>query len=127
MIAEEFTYTTIYQGWRNSLLRNRSGPLAHSEWLIRYSGHYRLDERQITARHPAGTKIFSSPKTSWPALRITQRMPGAGRGGAVSLAVEKPQRKVHHPPACNTENRNAWIYTSSPLYAFMESTGIFYL
>lgn len=34
------------------------------------------------------------------------------------------QRKVHHTPACNTENRNAWIYTSSPLYAFMACTGL---
>ena len=30
-------------------------------WLIRYSGHYRLDERQIIARQPAGTNniLFS--------------------------------------------------------------------
>jgi len=47
--------------------------------------------------------------------------------GGISPAVEQPQRKVHHTPACNTENRNAWIYTSSPLYAFMESTGLFLL
>ena len=46
---------------------------------------------------------------------------------AVSPAVEQPQRKVHHTLACNTENRNAWISTSSPLYAFVESTGLFLL
>jgi hypothetical protein len=40
--------------------------------------------------------------------------------GAVSLRVKRPGRKADHSPPSSAEVKNAWSYTSTPQYVFME-------
>jgi hypothetical protein len=38
---------------------------------------------------------------------------------SVSLGVKQPGREAHCSPPTSAEIKNAWIYTSTPLYVFM--------
>jgi len=35
-----------------------------------------------------------------------------------SLGAKRPGRKADHSPPCSAEVKNAWVYTSTPLYTF---------
>jgi hypothetical protein len=39
--------------------------------------------------------------------------------GALSLGVKRPGRETDHSPPSSAEVKNAWLYTSTPQYAFM--------
>jgi hypothetical protein len=39
--------------------------------------------------------------------------------GALSLGVKRPRCEADHSPPPSAEDKNAWIYTSTPQYAFM--------
>jgi hypothetical protein len=39
--------------------------------------------------------------------------------GALSLGVKRPEHEVDHSPPSSAEVKNAWSYTSIPLYVFM--------
>jgi hypothetical protein len=39
--------------------------------------------------------------------------------GTLSLGVKRPRRVADHSPLSSAEVKNAWIYTSTPQYAFM--------
>jgi hypothetical protein len=38
---------------------------------------------------------------------------------ALSPGVKRPGREVDHSPTISAEVKKMWIYTSTPLYAFM--------
>jgi hypothetical protein len=40
--------------------------------------------------------------------------------GALSLGVKRPVREADHSPPSSAEVKNAWRYTSTPQYVFME-------
>jgi hypothetical protein len=40
--------------------------------------------------------------------------------GTLSLGVKRPRREADHTPPSSTEVNNAWSYTSTPLYVYME-------
>jgi hypothetical protein len=42
------------------------------------------------------------------------------QGGGISLGVKQPGREADHSPPFSAEVKNAWSYTSTPQYAFME-------
>jgi hypothetical protein len=64
-----------------------------------------------------GIFLFTTaPRT---ALRPTQP-PIQWVPGALSLGVKWPGRKADHSPSSIAEVKNAWSYTSTPQYAFME-------
>jgi hypothetical protein len=39
--------------------------------------------------------------------------------GALSLGVKRPGREADYSPPSSAEVKNAWSYTSAPLYVFM--------
>jgi hypothetical protein len=39
--------------------------------------------------------------------------------GALSLGVKRPRCQADHSPPCSSEVKNAWSYTSTPLYVSM--------
>jgi hypothetical protein len=41
-----------------------------------------------------------------------------GSGGSIP-GVKRPEREADHSPPSSTEVKNAWSYTSTPLYVFM--------
>jgi hypothetical protein len=46
--------------------------------------------------------------------------PLQGVPGALSLSVKRPGREADHSSPSNAEVKNAWSYTSTPTYVFME-------
>jgi hypothetical protein len=39
--------------------------------------------------------------------------------GVLSQGIKRPGREADHSPQASAEVKNAWIYTSTPPYAFM--------
>jgi hypothetical protein len=66
----------------------------------------------------ARTGNFSLHTMSKPVLEPT-KPPIQWVPGAFSLGVKRPGREIDHLPPSNDEVKNAWIYTSTPQYAFM--------
>jgi hypothetical protein len=65
-----------------------------------------------------GLGIFLLTTASKPALGPTQP-PVKWAPGALSLEVKRPGREADHSPSSSVKVKNAWLYTSTPQYAFM--------
>jgi hypothetical protein len=63
-------------------------------------------------------KNFLFSESSRPALRSTQP-PIECVPGTLSLGVKRPGREVDHSLPTSAEVKKMWVYTSTPLYAFM--------
>jgi hypothetical protein len=75
---------------------------------------YGLDDRGVGVRVAVGSRIFSSPCRPDRPWGPIQWVPGA-----LSPGVKGPGREADHSPPTSTEVKKMWIYTSTPLYAFM--------
>jgi hypothetical protein len=90
---------------------------------------YGLDDWEFKSRQELG--IFLLTTASRPVLEPTQP-PIEWVPGALSLGVKRPGREADHSPSSSAEVKNAWIYTSTPQYAFValysvETQGQLYL
>jgi hypothetical protein len=79
---------------------------------------YGLDDRGVGVPSPGRVKNFLFSMSSRPALESTQP-PIQWVPGALSPWVERPGREADHSPPTSAEVNEMWIYTSTPLYAFM--------
>jgi hypothetical protein len=74
---------------------------------------YGMDDRGIGVRVPVEAIILSSPRRLdriWgPPSLLSNGLPG----------VKRPVRDAEHSPPTSAEVKKTWIYTSTPLYAFM--------
>jgi hypothetical protein len=75
-----------------------------------------LDDRGVGVRVPVGSIIFST--SSRLAQRPTQP-PIQWVPAHLSPGVKRPGREVDHSSRTSAEIKKIWIYTSTPLYAFM--------
>jgi hypothetical protein len=71
---------------------------------------------------PDGGKNFHFSMSSRLALGPTQP-PIQWVPGALSPGVKRPGREADHLPPTSAEVKKTWVYTSSPPYIFMLSTG----
>jgi hypothetical protein len=78
--------------------------------------------RRSRSSSPGGGKNFHFSMSSRPALGSTQP-PIQWVPGAPSLGVKRQGREAGHSPPTSAEVNKIWIYTSTPPYAFMLSTG----
>jgi hypothetical protein len=78
---------------------------------------YGLDDRGFESRHGLGIFLFTTSST--PGLGPTQP-PIQWVPRALSLGVKWPGREVDHSPSSSAVVNNAWRYTSTPPYTFME-------
>jgi len=70
---------------------------------------------------PYSKRIFSSQKRTDRLRGPPSLLFGAYRGSFPG--VKRPRPEVNYSPPSSSEVKNEWIYTSSPLYAFMAWTG----
>jgi hypothetical protein len=69
---------------------------------------YGLDDRRVGVPDPVGARIYTSPCSP------IQWVPGA-----LSPWLKRQGREVDHSPPASADVKKTWIYTSTPLYAFM--------
>jgi hypothetical protein len=67
---------------------------------------------------PGRGKIFLLSMSSRPVLRLTQP-PVQWVLGVLSPGVKQPGHEADLSPSTSAEIKNAWIYTSTPLYVFL--------
>jgi hypothetical protein len=67
---------------------------------------------------PGGVRIFSSPNRPDRLWGATQP-PIEWVQGALSPRIKRPGREAEHSPPTSAEVKKIWIYTSTPLYAFV--------
>jgi hypothetical protein len=79
---------------------------------------YGLNDRMIGVWIPAGLGIFLFDAGSRPTLRPTQP-PIQWVPMALFLVVKRPGREADTSPPSSAEVKNAWSYTSTPLYVFV--------
>jgi hypothetical protein len=78
---------------------------------------YRLDDREVGVRVPAGSRIFSSqrrPDRLWGSPNLLSNEPPT-----LSLGVKRPGLEVDHSHPTGTEVKKIRIYTSTPPYTFI--------
>jgi hypothetical protein len=68
-------------------------------------------------RFPSGQEIFLYSTASRPTLGPTQPIKWIKR--VLSPGVKRPGYEADHSPRISAEDKNTWIYASTPLYAFM--------
>jgi hypothetical protein len=71
---------------------------------------YRLDDRRDRSSSRGKVKNF---------LFSTPSRPVNDTGGSFPPGVKQPGSEVDHSPPSSAEVKKMWIYTTSPLYAFM--------
>jgi hypothetical protein len=86
--------------------------------LVSIETTYVLVDRGVGVRVPVGSRIFSFPMSSKPALGYTQP-PIQWIPGALPPGVKRPWREADHSPPASAEVKKMWIYTSTPPYSFM--------
>jgi hypothetical protein len=77
-----------------------------------------LDDLGGRSSSPGWVKNFLFSTSSRPALGSTQP-PIQWIQGALSPGAKRPVRESDHSPPASAEVKKMWIYTSTPLYAFM--------
>jgi hypothetical protein len=80
---------------------------------------YGLDIRGSRVRFPAVAGNIFLTTASRTALGPTQP-PIQWFSEVLSLEVKRPGRETYHLPPSSAEVKNAWSYTSTPQYVFME-------
>jgi hypothetical protein len=91
------------------VLRSRNS--AYSDWL-------RTGRQRGRSSSPGEGKKFLFSKSSRPALRSTQP-PTQSVSGTFSPEAKRQERESYHSPPNNAEVKKMWIYTPTPLYAFI--------
>jgi hypothetical protein len=76
------------------------------------------DQDSIPGRGSNGTLTSLFATASRPALGPTQTPIQCVRG-ALSPGIKRPVREADYSPPTSAEVKNAWNYTSTPLYVFM--------
>jgi hypothetical protein len=79
---------------------------------------YRLDDRGVGVQVPVGVRICTSPRHPdrlWGPPNLLSN----GYRGALSPGVKWPVREADHSTPTSAEVKKMWIYTFTPLYAFM--------
>jgi hypothetical protein len=79
---------------------------------------YGLDDRDSRVRLPAGagnSSLHHRVQNGSGAHPAIQWVPGA-----LSLGIKRPGREADHSPPSSTGVKNAWSYTSTPQYVFIE-------
>jgi len=79
---------------------------------------YGLDDRGCRVRFPVGTRNFSLHHRVQTGF-ATHQPPIQWVPGSLFLGVKRPGSEAHHSPPSGAEVKNAWSYTSTPLYAFL--------
>jgi hypothetical protein len=98
----------LYESCQCNCILGRIGEAEIAQW---YRLRYGLDDRGFESRQGLGT---ASRPTLEPTQLLIQWVPGA-----LSLGVKRAGREADHLPPSSAEVKNAWIYTSTPQYAFM--------
>jgi hypothetical protein len=80
---------------------------------------YGLDDRGVGVRVPVGSRIFfpRHPDRFWGPQKHPVSYPMVP--GDLSPGVKRSRREADHSPPTSAEVKKMWIYTSTPLYAFM--------
>jgi hypothetical protein len=78
---------------------------------------YWLDVRGVEVRVPVGSSIslLHIVQTGY-GVHPTSYPMGTG---ALSPGVKRPEREADHLPPTSAEVKKTWVYTATPLYAFM--------
>jgi hypothetical protein len=76
---------------------------------------YELDDRGVGVRVPVGSSFLHVVQTGSGAYPASCPM----GPGALSPRVKRQEREADHSPPASAEVKKMWIYTSTPLYAFM--------
>jgi hypothetical protein len=84
--------------------------------LLKYHMGYGLDDRGLESRQGLGIFLFTTAFR--PALGPTQP-PIQCVPGVLFLGIKHLGREADHSTPSSAEVKNAWIYTSTPQYAFM--------
>jgi hypothetical protein len=77
-----------------------------------------LDDRGVGVKSPCRVKNFHFFKSSRRVLGSTQP-PIQWVPWALFPGVKRPGREADHSPPASAEVKKMWIYTATPLYAYM--------
>jgi hypothetical protein len=120
-ISKCFLITCSYKFNSNYQSRSRVGLLVVTVCIFyfsRYSDYLRAGRPRGRSSSPGTVKNFLPFTSSKPALGFTQP-PIQWVPGALSPGLQLAGREADHSPPTTTEAKKTWIYTPTPLYAFM--------
>jgi hypothetical protein len=93
-------------------------PYRSRDSVVGIATGYGLDDRGIRSSSPGRVKNFLFSTSSRPALGSTQP-PIEWILVALSPGVKRQERDADRSPPTSAEVKKMWIYTFTPLYAFM--------
>jgi hypothetical protein len=99
-----------------------SSKMSSFHWSTSAQSVYRLatgwTTKGVRVRAVVGARVFFSPRRPdrpW----TSQSLLSNGYRGLFSRGIKRQRREADHSPPTSAEVRKTWVYTSSPLYAFM--------